>query len=87
MKKKKDIYIKSTVHTWTTNQEDQIEDWAKMLKKKLKLGHKTPIMKGTTYHYTTKPRFCASATIGSMGIVLGKNKVKTFPKKKRGKKK
>jgi len=85
MKKKKDIYIKSTVHTWTTNQEDQIEDWAKMLKKKLKLGHKMPITKGTAYHYTDKPRFCASA--GMMEFVLNGKKTKTFPKKKRGKKK
>ena len=36
MKKKKDIYVKSKVHTWTTKQEDQLKDWAKMFGKALK---------------------------------------------------
>ena len=85
MKKKKDIYIRSRVHTWTTNQEDRLEDWAKMLGKALK--SKKIISRGTHYHYVNpQPRFCASASAMPI-IVLDKKQIDKFFKKKTRKKK
>ena len=84
MKKKKDIYVKSKVHTWTTKQEDQLKDWAKMFGKALK--NKTVISKGSSYHYVnSKPRYCISA---SMPVIVldEKQKDKFFKKKTRKKK-
>ena len=84
MKKKKDIYVKSKVHTWTTKQEDQLKDWAKMFGKALK--NKTVISKGSSYHYiNSKPRYCISASMPV--IVLDKNQKDKFFKKKTRKKK
>ena len=93
MKKKKDIYVKGRVHTWTTKlDDDRLKDWAKMFGKALK--SKKLIGKGSSYHYVNpKPRFCASATVTmplvgmSEVIVLPKNKKNTFSKKKKRKKK
>ena len=84
MKKKKDIYVKSKVHTWTTKQEDQLKDWAKMFGKALK--NKKVISKGSSYHYVnSKPRYCISA---SMPVIVldEKQKDKFFKKKTRKKK-
>ena len=84
MKKKKDIYVKSKVHTWTTKQEDQLKDWAKMFGKALK--NKKVISKGSSYHYiNSKPRYCISA---SMPVIVldEKQKDKFFKKKTRKKK-
>ena len=85
MKKKKDVFIKSSVHTWTTNLEDQMKDWAKMFGKALK--NKTVIGKGSSYHYikSDKPRYCISASMPV--IVLDKNQKDKFFKKKTRKKK
>ena len=84
MKKKKDIYVKSKVHTWTTKQEDQLKDWAKMFGKALK--NKKVISKGSSYHYVnSKPRYRFSA---SMPVIVldEKQKDKFFKKKTRKKK-
>ena len=84
MKKKKDIYVKSKVHTWTTKQEDQLKDWAKMFGKALK--NKKVISKGSSYHYVnSKPRYCISASMPV--IVLDEKKKDKFFKKKTRKKK
>ena len=84
MKKKKDVYVKSKVHTWTTKQEDQLKDWAKMFGKALK--NKKVISKGSSYHYVnSKPRRCFSASIPV--IVLDENQKDKFFKKKTRKKK
>ena len=84
MKKKKDIYVKGSVHTWATKREDQLEDWAKMLGKALK--SKKLISKGSSYHYVNStPRYCISASMPV--IVLDKKQKDKFFKKKTRKKK
>ena len=86
MKKKKDVFVRSSVHTWNTKPDkEQLEDWAKMLGKTLK--NKNIISRGTHYHYVnSKPRLCASASAMPI-IVLEKNEKNHFLKKKRRKKK
>ena len=84
MKKKKDVFIKSSVHTWNTNLKDQMEDWAKMFVEARK--NKKVISRGTHYHYvTSKPRCCASASM-SVIVLDPKKKDKFFKKKTRKKK-
>ena len=84
MKKKKDVYVKSKVHTWTTKQEDQLKDWAKMFGKALK--NKKVISKGSSYHYVNPShRYCISASVPV--IVLDPKKKDKFFKKKTRKKK
>jgi len=84
MKKKKDVFIKSSVHTWTTNLEDQMKDWAKMFVEARK-GKKI-IGKGSHYHYVNpQPRCCASASM-SVIVLDPKKKDKFFKKKTRKKK-
>ena len=85
MKKKKDIYVKGRVHTWTTKlDDDRLKDWAKMFGKALK--SKKLISKGSSYHYVNStPRYCISASMPV--IVLDKKQKDKFFKKKTRKKK
>ena len=86
MKKKKDIFVKSSVHAWNPKPDkEQLKDWAKMLGKTLK--NKNIISRGTHYHYVnSKPRLCASASAMPV-IVLSKKQHDKFFKKKVRKKK
>jgi len=80
MKKKKDVFTRSRVHTWTTKPDkEQLVDWAKMLEKSLK--NKNIISKGSSYHYVNpKHRYCISAM--TPVIVLSKTQQDKFFKKK-----
>ena len=83
--KKKDVFIKSSVHTWTTNLEDQMKDWAKMFVEARK--NKKVISRGTHYHYVnSKPRLCASASAMPVIVLSKKQQDKFFKKKVRKKK-
>tara|TARA_Y100000310_G_scaffold331205_1_gene404352 strand:- start:491 stop:748 length:258 start_codon:yes stop_codon:yes gene_type:complete len=85
MKKKKDVFIKSSVHTWNTNLKDQMEDWAKMFVEARK--NKKVISRGTHYHYVnSKPRLCASASAMPVIVLSKKQQDKFFKKKVRKKK-
>jgi hypothetical protein len=84
-KKKKDIFVKSSVHAWNPKPDkEQLVDWAKMLGKTLK--NKNIVSRGTHYHYVnSKPRYCISASMPV--IVLSKKQQDKFFKKKVRKKK
>ncbi len=86
MKKKKDIFVKSSVHAWNPKPDkEQLKDWAKMLGKTLK--NKNIISRGTHYHYVnSKPRLCASASAMPVIVLSKKQQDKFFKKKVRKKK-
>ena len=51
MKKKKDIFVKSSVHAWNPKPDkEQLKDWAKMLGKTLKNKNIITIMSLSTTH-------------------------------------
>ena len=86
MKKKKDIFVKSSVHAWNPKPDkEQLKDWAKMLGKTLK--NKNIVSRGTHYHYVnSKPRLCASASAMPIIVLSKKQQDKFFKKKVRKKK-
>ena len=86
MKKKKDIFVKISVHAWNPKPDkEQLKDWAKMLGKTLK--NKNIISRGTHYHYVnSKPRLCASASAMPVIVLSKKQQDKFFKKKVRKKK-
>jgi hypothetical protein len=86
MKKKKDIFVKSSVHAWNPKPDkEQLKDWAKMLGKTLK--NKNIVSRGTHYHYVnSKPRLCASASAMPVIVLSKKQQDKFFKKKVRKKK-